>query len=985
MQSLLSLVFFISIFINPFSGIRISPSQSTPPVDTPPVQRVPGYLDLVAVYEDNQQVVAYVSTNDNLLVFDLIEPTRPLHVQTLTLPGIINDIEIVDRYAYVSSGGLRIFDLTDPVRPTEISVWDEDGVGQITVNENYVYVSDYMTFRILDVSDLTAPTLLGVFNPQYGEKTYDAWQQSQPNETWQEFRIYDLTIEDDLAYLAGEEGVQILDISDPTAIKQVGLYGTPQTAAHVFLKSRARYSWDKKLYVVTERSQAGLHHDTGFTIHVIDVGRPALPTQIATYNPTTRVFDAALVDDLLYLVDAALGLRITDMSDPYELVEIGTYAPAGTTFNVAIQGDYAYLVGEQGLEIVDISDPAQPEKLGHYQTLGIAKEVAATKEYAYVATGRDGLAVVELAEGARSEVKTFYELPGYTLDIAIQDNFAYVATELAGLHILDLTDSTQPVKVGVYDPVGEVRQVWINKDLAFLVGDGALDIVDVSDPANPVRASRYTPSGWVNGVKFYGEYVYVVIQGSGLRILDLADSAQPQEIGVYQPDSDTTSITDVIIISDGTIRYGYIYLRQCSNLFCMPLMHLVDMSNLTQPVKIELPISQNEVPWPTLSSKDEAIAYLNGEYLSWLDVQNPITSTMTQVKVDESLHHYLLTDNVFLTPNEQEGLLISYPDWPKTLSIPPQQRKKKVFNQLILIHQITTSVGSTSTSINKFDFPISSLSPQEIVDLISVRQYEALDQIWQELNLEPIPFGHYVGAEKFDILSSLIGGPHVVVEIGQYDYSSYLFFRRDDNEWQLMSYIPEIYSRFSETEYRFVTYDEDTWLVINRHSGSGTGYGLFEENWYLLTENGFEYKLRYPVSGYESWRDLWRGFGSNITNSNNQDHLSIDIEIQCEFSHGGIDLFTMDQRGRFVWDAVAQEFFADPDQSQIHLLEPYEEICSIHYEKFLENYSSELMYIAREGNDGQMKWLEQYLMQTGLDTRGDNVIKLLLDSLQKFD
>lgn len=979
MQPLAIFVFFISTLTNPFSGIHLSSLQITPSV-----VRVPGYLKLIAVYEDDQQVVAYTSTNDELLIFDVTDPTSPIHIQTITLPGTINDIEIVDHYAYVASRGLRIFDLTDPTQPVEIGIWDEDGIDHIAITENYAYVSSYTTFRILDISDPTAPTLFGVFSPQYGEEAY---------ETWAQFQIYDVTIEGDFVYLAGgdewrDSGVRILDISDPTAIKQVGLYGTPQIATHLFLKSRGVDLWGKKLYLVTQRNQAGLHHNTGFTIHVIDVDKPALPTQIATYNPTTWVFDATIKEDKLYLVDEAVGLRIIDMADPYTLTEIGTYTPTGATLNVAVQGGYAYLVGEQGLEIVDISDPAVLEKLGDYQTLGIAKEVAATNEYAFVATGGRGLAVVDLSEDVPSEVKTFYELPGYTLDVAVQDNFAYVATELAGLRILDLTDPLDPVEVGVYDPAGEVRQVWVKEDLAFLVGDGGLDIVNVTNPAKPSRVSRYTPDGWVNSVKFYGEYVYVITQDSGLYILDLTTPTQPQTVGVHQFDSDTTSITDVAIISDDTVRYGYVQWRDCfeQQFPCASGTDVIDLSDLAQPLKIEISASQHRLDNPTLRGKDPSMAYFISKYLYWIDVQNPITPTLTELQTGYIPTHYNLTERGFVIPQKSDGFSIDSPDWLTALSTTPQ-RQRDVFYQLIPSHQITTSLKTISTPNDQFDFPISPLSPQEIVDLLEARRFGALDTIWRDLKLEPIQLIGYFDVKKFDIPPSLINGPDVVVEINQYDHSNYLFFKRDGNQWRLISYLPEIYSRFNESEYRFATYNEDIWLVINRHSGSGTGYSLFEENWYLLTENGFELKLTYSFSGYETTPMLSRTFDSQVINYDDQEQMVVEIEVDCSFSSyddSNIDIFDVKRQGRYTWDSTTQAFFADPDQLQIPILEPFETACPVDYENFVETYAEQLIDITRHGNDEQKRWLKQYLMQTGLSDEDDDIVKVLLDSLQRF-
>ena len=974
MQLLLIFVFFTSTL----RTLVLENHLSSSPIN-PSVARSPGYLKLIAVYEDDQQVVAYTSTNDELLIFDVTDPTSPIHMQPMTLPGPINDIEIVDHYAYVASSGLRIFDLTQPTQPVEVGVWDEDGVDRITITENYAYVSSYTTFRMLDISDPTAPTVLGVFNPQYREEVY---------ETWRQFQIYDVTVEGNFVYLAGgdewrDSGVRILDISDPTAIKQVGLYGTPQIATHLFLKSRGVDLWGKKLYLVTQRNQAGLHHNTGFTIHVIDVDKPALPTQIATYNPTTWVFDATIKEDKLYLVDEAVGLRIIDMADPYALTEIGTYTPAGTTLDVAVQGDYAYLVGEQGLEIVDISDPAGPEKLGDYQTLGIAKEVAVTNEYAFVAMGRRGLAVVELSKDAPAEVKTFYQLPGYTLDVAVQDNFAYVAAELAGLRILDLTNPLDPVEVGVYDPAaGEVRQVWAKEDLAFLVGDGGLDIVNVTNPTTPSRVSRYTPDGWVNSVKFYGEYVYVITQNSGLHILDLTTPAQPQVVGVYQLDRDTLSITDVAIISDDTVRYGYVQWRDCSEqqFPCASGTAVIDLSDLAQPLKIGLSASQHHLDNPILRSKDPATAYFIGEYLYRVDVQNPITPTLTALQIDYLPTHYNLTERGFVVPQERGGFSIDAPDWLSALSTIPQQRRY-VSHQFIPSHPITTSLKTILTPKDQFDFPISPLSPQEIVDLLEAQRFGAFDRIWRDLKLEPVELIGYFDVKKFDITPSLSNGPDVVVEISQYDNSSYLFFERDGNQWRLISYLPQIYSRFNESDYHFATYNEDIWLIINRHSESGTGYSLFEENWYLLAENGFELKLTYSFSGYEAMHPtLWRTFDSQVINYDDQGRMVVEIEVHCSFSsyNNPIDVFDVRRRGRYIWDSTTQRFFADPDRSQIPILEPFETACPVHYENFVETYAEQLIDIPRHGNDEQKRWLKQYLMQPGLSDEDDDTVKVLL-------
>jgi hypothetical protein len=75
-------------------------------------------------------------------------------------------IDSIDNYLYVtngsSTGNLTILDLTDPSNPVQAGVYETSGgCAWIGISGHYAFVSTAEGLRVLDITDRTAPALIG--------------------------------------------------------------------------------------------------------------------------------------------------------------------------------------------------------------------------------------------------------------------------------------------------------------------------------------------------------------------------------------------------------------------------------------------------------------------------------------------------------------------------------------------------------------------------------------------------------------------------------------------------------------------------------------------------------------------------------------------------------------------------------------------------------------------------------------------------------
>ena len=535
---------------------------------------------------------AYISAGVYLWILDITDKSAPILLGSIRLPGVVRSITISGSYAYIANydSGLRIVDISNPQNPEEVGAYDTPGqawdvfVSGGDANPNGLssseakeqlrltaYIADgFSGLRIVDVSNPRNPVEVGFLDT--------------PGFAWC------VHISDNYSYIAdGFSGLRVIDVSNPESPVEVGYYDTPKSAEYLVALGDYAYIAD---------------NDSG--LHIIDISNPQNPEEVGAYdtpgqawgigvaisgdyaNPNGRLRLTAKnnvpsIGITAYIADDFSGLRIIDVSNPENPIELGFYDTPGNAEAVATSGDYAYIAdSDHGLRIIDVSNPQNPEEVGFYDTPGRVYGVAPSGGYAYIAD-YSSLRVVDVSNPENLYEVKFYETPGYTENVTVLGDYAYIADWASGLRVIDISNPENPYEVGFSSTPGFSWGVTLSGDYAnpnvssigitaYIANDfSGLRIVDVSNPKNPEEVGFYDTPGFTWDVAVSGDYAYLADDFNGLRIVDVSNPKNPEEVGFYYPPGNAMSVA---------VSSGYAYITDYSSL------SVVDVSNPKNPYEV---------------------------------------------------------------------------------------------------------------------------------------------------------------------------------------------------------------------------------------------------------------------------------------------------------------------------------------------------------------------------------------------------------------
>ena len=516
----------------------------------------------------------YVVADATLFVVDFSNPALPALVGSCALAGAGKDMAVtavpaetggwlISAYVAAGEAGLRIIEVSDPAQPREVGYYDTPWftwrvATDLTSRpgEIYAHVIDKLgSLRIVRVTDAAHPVLVATHAGVYG----------------------DVAVTEGYAYVSGDGGITILDLSDITQPRQVSsssaggwVYFIPRLAiaqnrAFVVGESgnmamadvtdpRRPFFYVERFWTRTAPAEVialpTLPGQENALVYVAS-GRHGLqiiswadvthPERIGWLDPpgnTHAVTIAATADSTLaYVSDRDGDLHIVDVNQSENPHQLGSYDSTGMTWSVALAGDVAYVAaGEQGLHMVDMHDRARPQKLGSFSPFdSFIRDVVVMGHYAYASDHRHGrLFVLDVADPERPRLAKIFDSPGGAYAVAAVENLIYLADGMGGLRIVDVSKPDSPAEVGSWQSPGVATDVVVSGTLAYVAGHNkGLHIVDVSNPAQPQLVATFDTPGLVWGVAVEGAWVYLADGPAGVRLLDVSDPAQPREAAAY--------------------------------------------------------------------------------------------------------------------------------------------------------------------------------------------------------------------------------------------------------------------------------------------------------------------------------------------------------------------------------------------------------------------------------------------------------------------
>jgi len=327
---------------------------------------------------------------------------------------------------------------------------------------------------------------------------------------------YSVDIKGDYAYIATQDnGLQVVNINDPTNPILVGTCPTYDKAYDVFISGNLAYLADYTGDI------------SGNNFLVIDVTNPSSPfilSDCATSDVTRSVY---VEGNYAYVANGPSGLTVVNITDPYNPINEGVLDTDGIVYDVVVEGNYAYVAdGSNGLNIVNITNPTQPELVSNYVTSSLAVKIKIEGNYAYV-VDTDGLFVINITNPTVPSYAGFYNVDGAS-SIALEGDFAYVTDISNGLTIIDINNPSSLSKASSCDILGLVYDVEIWGCYAYITSyEDGLQVLEISDLTSITQICYYYEA-FIDpkGVEFVENYAYIVA-GTDFLILDVNDPTNP--------------------------------------------------------------------------------------------------------------------------------------------------------------------------------------------------------------------------------------------------------------------------------------------------------------------------------------------------------------------------------------------------------------------------------------------------------------------------
>ncbi|MCB2213443.1 T9SS type A sorting domain-containing protein [bacterium] len=524
----------------------------------------PDTLNRLSTFETEEQINDLVFSGDLLYVFaplldltilDVTDPWDPVLISQTPIStsgcyaGTVTDNSVI---AIADGSRLRLYDASDPLSISELDALqiDQTAFHEVTSVGTTVFAGKHSTMinsggiAVVDVSDPQAIELVAQRNV-FGAD-------GPPNVC--------LTVDGDaLYYTAGQTGLVIYDISDPSSpaqLSQTGegvpyppATGTWQTRvaagdglAFTLMPDRQDWYTFNNLWVLdvsdlSDPQVAGEYDTPDYVNHVvasgdvayaggegdglytIDLSDPADPQLLGnvTFSELNFAGRQLLVSgDYVYVNGAGLPLAVVDVSvpdDPQLVSEVYTYnnhytglAKDGNLVVVSAWGINPMPPG--WIELYDVSNPSAPILLSSLLTEAFTEAVAVRGNYAFLAC-EDGMWVVSVEVPMTPTHVATLETPAQLLDVVLAGTVLYACDEQGRLHVIDVTQPIVPISMASFNLPGTAVDLEVSGDSLWVTMDSAVILADISDPENLTALEQIPLDGAGQSAGSYGEHLLI--------------------------------------------------------------------------------------------------------------------------------------------------------------------------------------------------------------------------------------------------------------------------------------------------------------------------------------------------------------------------------------------------------------------------------------------------------------------------------------------
>lgn len=439
---------------------------------------------------------------------DLSDPAAPRDLGPLPGTAPANAVAMLGALLAVASEG-RVLSV-DPAAGQVVGTYTPLHEGRrILVQEDYAYIADSTDgVKILYLAAPDRPIQI------YGEADRPA---------------YDLWLDGNLLYVAGADGLRILDVGSryrPLALGHIKLPGLAQGLAVDSGSSRAFVALGENGIAVLD---------------VQNLASPRLTRLIRLAGPAYAVhFD----NNLIYTALGQAGLAMIEAPVGAERL-LATFTLPGAAYDLARRGRTLYVAaGDAGLLAVDISRPAEPVLTAVLSLEPLSSRAASPKrealsvaisgKRAYVSYG-DGFLVADVSRADRLGRLTQVATPA--THIAVGDTYLY-ALHGGRLTTFDARATAEPVKLRAYIAPSTFSDLSVRGDYIFAAHTAPgpdLIVLSFASPDYPTETDNEGELGHTVRAMPVGGEVWLAAGFAGLHRYDVTEGGALIPRGGYAP------------------------------------------------------------------------------------------------------------------------------------------------------------------------------------------------------------------------------------------------------------------------------------------------------------------------------------------------------------------------------------------------------------------------------------------------------------------
>ncbi len=265
---------------------------------------------------------AYIADRGGgLQIVDISDPANPFLVGTWDSLKYVRDVYVQDQYAYLAEEeeGLLVLDVSAPANPAFVGSCELSNGGRaISVLGNCACMADVE--QNLQVFDTSNPESIAVRTFRLGAQAYDVWMEAN------------------LAFVVveGEIGLKVVELGGAFP-RTIGELATPNHTAGIYLEAGYGY--------LADGGYGGLQ--------VADLSNPSAPRIVGSCATFGYAYSPFVSGRYAYVADGPGGLVVVDLINrtyPSRVAHIDT---PGFARSVVVSGEYAYIAdGSNGMVIV---------------------------------------------------------------------------------------------------------------------------------------------------------------------------------------------------------------------------------------------------------------------------------------------------------------------------------------------------------------------------------------------------------------------------------------------------------------------------------------------------------------------------------------------------------------------------------------------------------------------------------------------------------